>query len=163
VTTAPATTANDFDFLLGSWRISNRRLKELLVGSDEWDEFPSTSVAQPFFDGAGSFELVDFPTKGWKGMSVRLFDPEREEWTIYWANNRTGLLQAPVVGRFVDGRGEFYGDDTHDATPEGTPVRARYLWTEITERSARWEQAFSVDGERTWETNWIMELERVDA
>jgi hypothetical protein len=67
-----------------------------------------------------------------------------------------------VVGRFADGRGEFYGDDTHDGTPGGTPVRARYIWTVVDDRSARWEQAFSVDGERTWETNWIMDLERVD-
>jgi hypothetical protein len=61
-----------------------------------------------------------------------------------------------VVGRFSGGRGEFYGDDTH----EGTPIRVRYIWSDITPTSARWEQAFSVDGEKTWETNWIMEFTR---
>jgi hypothetical protein len=163
VSTSTATTTNDFDFLVGSWNVASRRLKELLVGSDEWDEFPGRSTCRRFFDGAGSFDVVDFPTKGWRGISLRLFDPKREEWTIYWANSRTGLLQPPVVGRFVDGRGEFYGDDTHDGTPDGTPVRARFLWTDITDDSAHWEQAFSVDGGRTWETNWIMDLRRADS
>ena len=79
-----------------------------------------------------------------------------EEWTIYWANSSTGRLEPPVTGRFVDGRGEFSGDDTH----EGMPVRVRYVWSEITPSSARWEQAFSVDEGETWETNWIMELAR---
>jgi len=157
--TAPA-RVNDFDFLVGRWEVANRRLTELLVGSDEWDEFPATSVAQSFFDGAGSFDTIDFPTKGFSGMTVRLFDPERREWTIHWANSRTGLLQPPVAGRFVDGRGEFYGDDTHDGTATGTPIRARYLWTRSSDDAARWEQAFSADGERTWETNWVMDLAR---
>jgi hypothetical protein len=145
----------DFDFLVGTWDMAHRRLTRLLQGSTDWEEFQGTSVCHSFFDGAGSFDTIQFD-QGWMGMSVRLFDPEREEWTIYWANSRTGLLQAPVVGRFADGRGEFYGDDTHD----GTLIRARYLWTEITPTSARWEQAFSVDGEQTWETNWIVELSR---
>jgi hypothetical protein len=162
IDTQAATGARAFDFLVGTWDIRNRRLEELLAGSDEWDEFPARSVCHGFFDGAGSFDTIEFPTKGWLGVSLRLFDPEREEWTIYWANSRTGILQPPVAGRFVEGRGAFYGDDTHDGTPDGTPVRARSLWTKITPTSARWEQAFSIDGEKTWETNWIMELARAD-
>src|SRR5262249_31837148 len=63
MTTAPATTVHDFDFLVGTWRITSRRLNELLVGSDDWDEFPATAVGQRFFDGAGSFDTVEFPTK----------------------------------------------------------------------------------------------------
>src|SRR4029453_7517466 len=116
--TAPA-RVTDFDFLVGRWEVANRRLTELLAGSDDWDEFPATSVAQSFFDGAGSFDTIHFPTKGFSGMTVRLFDPERQEWTIYWANSRTGLLQPSVSGRFVDGRGEFYGDDNHDGARAG--------------------------------------------
>jgi hypothetical protein len=159
-----ALVAHDFDFLVGTWQIANRRLTELFVDSDEWDEFPATSVVQRFFDGAGSFDTIRFPTKGWSGVTLRLFDPEREEWAIHWANSRTGVLRPPsVVGRFVDGRGEFYCDDTHDGTPEGRPVRVRYLWSDITDDSAHWEQAFSVDGGETWETNWIMDLARADS
>ena len=150
---------NDFDFLAGTWSIANRRLAKPLVGAEEWDEFPATTVARTFFGGAGSFDEVTFPTKGWSGVSFRLYDPARAEWSIYWANSRDGRLQPPVVGRFSEGRGEFYGDDTH----EGAPIRVRYIWSRITPTSAQWEQAFSVDGGQTWETNWIMDLTRTGA
>ncbi|MFI7052562.1 hypothetical protein ACIBLB_10965 [Streptosporangium canum] len=147
---------NDFDFLFGAWTVTNRRLVRPLTGSTEWDEFPATSVARPVFGGAANVDEITFPTKGFSGFTLRLFGVEREEWSLYWASSRTGTLFPPVVGRFAGGRGEFYGDDAH----EGTPVRARFIWSEITPVSARWEQAFSVDGEKTWETNWIMELAR---
>jgi hypothetical protein len=66
------------------------------------------------------------------------------------------VLFPPVVGTFGDGRGDFYGDDTHD----GKPIKARYIWSDITPASARWEQEFSADGGQTWESNWIMEFTR---
>ena len=151
----------DFDFLSGSWDIANRRLTTLLAGRDEWDEFPATSCCIPFFGGAANAEEYVCPAKGFRGLSIRSFDPAREEWSIWWVNSRDGRLQPPVHGRFDAERlGTFYGDDTHDGTPDGTPVRVRYLWSRITPVSARWEQAFSVDGEQTWETNWIMDLTR---
>lgn len=86
----------------------------------------------------------------------RLFDVERREWSLYWANSRTGRLFPPVVGTFAGGRGDFYGDDTHD----GTPIKAHYIWSDITPTSARWEQEFSVDGGLTWESNWTMDFTR---
>jgi hypothetical protein len=147
---------NDFDFLVGTWSVANRRLTERLAGSDDWEEFPGSAVAWRFFGGAGSFDEITFPTKGHSGMTVRLYDPVRREWSLYWANSKDGLLQPPVTGRFEGGRGEFYGDDTW----EGKPIRVRYIWSEVTPTSARWEQAFSTDGERTWETNWIMQFSR---
>lgn len=149
---ASPTMSNDFDFLHGNWDVVNRRLVKRLVGSDEWDEFPATSTCHGFFGGAGSFDEITFPTKGWSGATCRMFNPETEEWSIYWVNSRTGLLQSPVFGRFTDGVGTFYGDDEDD----GTPVRVRYIWSKITTSSALWEQAFSTDAGQTWETNWTM-------
>lgn len=148
--------AHDFDFLIGSWEVSNRRLKTLLSGSDDWDAFPATSVCHSLFGGTANVDEIVFPTKGFAGATLRLFDHEHEEWSLYWASSRTGTLFPPVVGGFRDGRGDFYGDDEH----EGTPIRAHFVWSEITGTSARWEQEFSADGGETWETNWIMELSR---
>lgn len=143
---------SDFDFLHGSWDVVNRRLVNRLSGSDEWEEFPSVAVCHGFFEGAGIFDEIVFPTKGFRGATLRIFDTQRERWAIYWVNSESGTLQAPVFGTFTDGKGVFYGDDFH----EGTPIRMRFVWSEITPVSALWEQAFSADGEKTWETNWTM-------
>ena len=146
----------DFDFYVGTWDVVNRRLTKRHVGSDDWDEFPAVSVAQSFFNGGGNFDEISFPTKGWSGCTLRLFDPKTEEWSLYWVNSREGLLTTPTVGRFENGVGEFYCDDID----EGIPVRVRYRWSDMTADSAHWEQAFSTDGEKTWETNWIMDSRR---
>jgi len=150
----PMTT--DFDFLVGRWTIRNRRLKSRLTGSDDWEEFDATTVARSHFNGGISIDEHTFPT-GRRGMSVRLYDVAAREWAIYWVDSRDGRLGPPVRGGFTDGAGEFYGDDEHD----GTPVRVRFLWTDITDTSAHWEQAFSTDAGQTWETNWTMDLTRL--
>jgi hypothetical protein len=147
---------NDFDFLTGSWDVANRWRTDFLDETSEWEEFPAVSHASRHFDGGANFDEITFQTKGFAGLTLRLYDPERQEWSLYWSSKRTGKLFPPVVGRFTDGRGEFYGDDTH----AGKEIRARFIWSGITETSARWEQAFSMDGEKTWITNWIMDLTR---
>jgi hypothetical protein len=146
----------DFDFFVGSWDVRHRRLREWLAGCDDWDEFGSTTECWSLFGGAANVDELSVPERGFTGMSLRLFDPARGDWSIYWASSRDGRLQPPVTGRFRDGVGLFHGDDVY----EGRPVRVRYTWSGITPGSARWEQAFSADGERTWEVNWIMDFTR---
>ena len=41
---------------------------------------------------------------------------------------------------------------------EGRPITVRFTWSGIDTPEPRWEQAFSDDGGRTWETNWIMQF-----
>jgi hypothetical protein len=145
----------DFDFLIGSWKVANRRLKQRLVGSTDWEEFTAESVAWSLLDGAANIDQFTFPD-GTSALTLRLYQPDREQWSLSWATSAEGSLFPPVVGAFSDGEGVFYGDDVQD----GIPVRVRYIWSEITPASAHWEQAFSADQEQTWETNWIMELVR---
>ena len=116
---------------------------------------PRRRPGQGHFGGAANFDEIDFPTKGFSGLTLRLYDPARAQWSLYWASRRTGTLVPPVVGRFINGRGEFYGDDTYN----GKDIRARFVSGRISPAdSAHWEQAFSVDQEQTWLTNWIMEI-----
>jgi hypothetical protein len=147
---------HDFDFLVGTWDVHNRRLKARHVGSDEWDEFPARASMRLVLGGLGNVDEIDFPTKGWSGATLRLFDPARRQWWIYWVNSRDGIMLPPVVGGFTGDRGDFFGDDTDD----GRPIRVRYRWTRLVDGFARWEQAFSLDGEASWETNWVMEMRR---
>ena len=90
-------------------------------------------------------------------ITLRLFNPESKEWSIYWSTNLTGTLDVPMMGSFKDGRGEFYSQEVF----EGRHIYNHFIWSKITPSSCQWEQAFSVDGGKSWETNWIMEFERV--
>ena len=148
--------SRDFDFLIGSWTLANRRLTKVLAGGNEWEEFPSHTTCWPIFDRAGNIDELACPAKGFFGLTVRLFDPAQQEWSLYWFSSRTPAIDPPVVGRFVDGVGQFFNDDTF----EGIPIRCRFLWSDITPDSAHWEQAFSTDGGETWETNWVNDLTR---
>ena len=151
-------TANDFDFWFGSWEVRNRWLRRRLAGSDDWEEFRSTVVARPLLDGVGNED--EFRTDhagGFVGMSFRFFDPERRRWSIYWADSRRpGELDPPVFGTFDGDVGVFEGEDVH----KGRPILVRFTWTGVTTPTPRWEQAFSDDGGRKWETNWIMDFTR---
>jgi hypothetical protein len=151
---------NGFSFLTGTFDVVNRWRRDFLDpgdGDDRWEEFPGVSRASVHFDGGASFDEIEFPTKGFAGLTLRLYDPAADTWSLYWSSKRTGTLFPPVVGRFgPDGVGVFHGDDTHD----GRPVRVRFVWSEITATGAHWAQAFSVDDGRTWLDNWHMYLTR---
>jgi hypothetical protein len=153
----PAGGAHDFDFFAGGWTTRQRRLKVRGAGADDWEEFPGTLCMTPYLDGRATVDELVFPTKGWAGMTVRLFDVEKRQWSIYWVSSRTGRLGTPVVGGFRGARGEFYGDDEDG----GRAVRVRYAWTKLDADHARWEQAFSYDG-KAWEVNWTADFVRAD-
>lgn len=147
----------DFDFLVGTWDIDNRTLVRRLAGSDEWREFRSTSRCWRMFDGDANVDEFVLPD-GVRGMTTRLRDPRTGVWSLHWSSNRASGFEPPVFGWFArDGVGTFLGDDHHGERP----IRVRYVWSRVTPTSCRWEQAWSLDGELTWETNWIMDFTRV--
>ncbi|MFJ8535252.1 hypothetical protein [Streptomyces sp. NPDC093591] len=147
---------HDFDFFHGAWDVLNRRRTDFLNPDSDWEEFPATSRCWPLFDGTANLDEIDMPRLSAKGATLRLFDRETEQWSLNWASSISGTLFPPVFGRFEGGRGEFYGDDTHD----GKDVRVRFVWSGVSVESARWEQAFSVGEGRTWLTNWTMDFTR---
>jgi hypothetical protein len=149
----------DFDFLPGLWRVASRRLVDTLdPACTEWEEFEATSEARTILGGAGNIDHFRVEGHEYEGFSLRLYDPDEDLWRIWWSSTaRPGRLDPPVEGRFAeDGRARFECDDVL----EGVPISMRFDWSEITESSARWEQAFSFDRGDTWKTNWIMLLSR---
>lgn len=142
-----------FDFLVGEWTVANRRLTTPLSGRDEWYETGATACSMTLHNGAISIDEMWYPEQGFAGTSIRVHDASADDWTIYWVNSRTGHLQPPVRGRWgQDGVFTATGPDTFG----GREIIARYRWHSISAASATWEQAFSVDEEKTWETNWVM-------
>lgn len=149
----------DFDFLVGTWQVHNRRLKQRLVGSTNWEEFENSLVNWPVLGGFGNVgdNVFHAPGGTYRGVSLRSYDRDTRQWLSWWVDDRNPThLTSPLRGSFEDGVGTFIGDDVFD----GKPIKVRSQWSRVTPTSARWEQASSIDGGRTWETNWISELSR---
>jgi hypothetical protein len=149
---------HDFDFLHGRWHTRQRKLRKWLAGCEEWDEFPADLHCQPVIGGLGNFDELASPAMRYTGLALRLYDDATQDWSIYWVVGGVAELAPPVVGHFADGVGDFFGPDTH----EGTPVLVRYRWSDITETTASWAQAFSTDDGATWETNWTAQFTRAE-
>ena len=149
---------NDFDFFIGKWRVHHRRLKERLAHSNDWEEFEGTSTVQKILGGLGNMDdnVIELPSGTYRAATIRTYDPAKQRWTIWWIDSRDpGHLDPPVVGRFEKGAGTFYAEDEF----KGKPIRVRYLWN-ASPKTPHWEQAFSDDGGKTWETNWTMDFTR---
>jgi hypothetical protein len=168
---APAATAlpqrdgsHDFDFLIGDWKAHARALRNRLDGSNnpkDWVDQEGVSNHKKLLDSNANFE--EFDVYGVqlhnrnKGQTLRLYNPETHQWSIYLVDVDKGTLDLPpVVGQFTGNRGEFYNQDTY----KGRAIYVRYVWLNISPKSARMEQSWSADGGKTWEVNWICELTR---
>lgn len=163
---APATTpdavapdgSHDFDFEFGEWTVQLSRLVEPLSGSSEWVEYSGTSVVRKVWNGRanlGELEVMG-PTGRIQGLSLRLYDPASDQWSIRWANSRDGAMGPPMIGGFHDGVGKFYNQEMFN----GQAVFVRFIFSDVTPTSFQLEQAFSDDGGDSWEPNWIAKFKR---
>lgn len=150
-----------FDFLIGTWKVANRRLRSPLTGSDNWYETDATAISGTLHNGAISIDEMWYPDLGFAGSPIRVHTPHDDTWTIYWVNSDTGHLQPPVKGRWSADGETFVGTGPDEFG--GSPILARFLWHSIAPDSAVWEQAFSTDEGATWETNWVMTWIRTGA
>lgn len=161
---APSVVSGDgqrgFDWEIGTWNTALRRLAKPLSGSSDWIEYTGTSVVRSVLDGRAN--LVELRVGGAagriEGASLRLYNPDTKQWSLNYASMRSGTLTRPLYGGSRDGRGEFFGQDDLS----GRAILVRFVISDITVNSAQFEQAFSDDGGRTWETNWIAVDTRVD-
>jgi hypothetical protein len=148
---------HDFDFMVGSWQVRHRRTDP---GMQDWKEFKGTSSTRTIMDGAGNVEdnVLELPSGTYRAAAVRAYDRASGLWAIWWIDGRHphARLDPPVRGRFENGIGRFYCDDVID----GKPIRLRFTWTFTGTNTARWEQAFSADAGKTWDTNWTMDFSR---
>jgi hypothetical protein len=152
---------HDFDALVGTWKAKLKRLEHPLTGSSKWIDFEGTQITRSIWGGRGTLDEfhVDSPSTNTRidGLTLRLYNPESHQWHLYWANAKKGMLDLPpTIGSFKNGRGEFYDQEYF----EGRSILVRYMWSDITPTSARFEQSFSEDGGKTWEPNWISTIER---
>ena len=152
---AQSTGQKDFDWEIGTWRTEVRVRTNPLSGQPpKWAEYGGTSVVKPLLEGRANFvELAVSGASGKiEGGSLRLYNPQSGQWSLNFASLRNGMLTAPVYGGFDSaGLGTFYGQDMLD----GRAIMVRFVITRSSPNEAHFEQAYSADGGKRWETNWI--------
>lgn len=143
----------DFDWEIGAWDTKLQRLRQPLSGKKEWLEYRGTTTVTPLMDKRAN--IVEFDVQGpagrIAGVSLRLYQPANGQWTLHFSNLANGLMTEPMQGSFKQGRGTFFGHDTVD----GRQVLVRFLIIPVSAKQWRFEQAYSPDGGKTWEDNWI--------
>jgi hypothetical protein len=144
---------HDFDFHIGTWKTHLKRRLRPLTGSDEWAEYEGTTVVRKIWDGrANLVELeVDGPAGHIQAVSLRLYNPTSRQWSLNFSNSRVGTMAIPAIGEFKSGRGEFFNQETLNERA----ILVRFIISDITSNSIHFEQAYSGDGGKTWEVNWI--------
>ena len=160
-TAAPAPTEakqlhdgqHDFDWQLGTWKIHMSRLQHPLTGSTTWTDLDGTVAVRKVWDGRAN--LAEIVADGLSGqlefLSMRLYDPASSQWSLNFASSNGGTLSMPMIGEFKNGRGEFYDQESFN----GSTLLVRFVFSDISATSGRDEQAFSDDGGKSWEVNWI--------
>ncbi|MCI4566706.1 hypothetical protein [Lysobacter sp. CFH 32150] len=144
---------HDFDFEIGTWKTHLKRLVHPLSGSSEWTEYEGITTVRKVWNGrANLVELTaDGPAGHFEGLNLRLYNPQSRQWSLNFSNARVGTMGPPTIGEFKNGRGEFYNQEEFN----GRAVLVRFVIIPIDDNTIRFEQAFSDDGGKTWEVNWI--------
>jgi hypothetical protein len=163
ITASAASSASDFDFLVGKWKMHNRRLNKRLEGCQEWTEFESTDENSKILSGTADIDTYSTTAmpgqegKLFEGVTLRLFNPKTRLWSLYWVASNVGVLDPPVVGSFENGVGHFFTRDTF----QGKPIIMMFRWDARDKNRPVWSQAFSPDNGKTWEWNWYNVSERI--
>lgn len=143
----------DFDWEIGAWDTKLKRLSKPLSGGGEWLEYTGTTVVKELMGKRAN--IVEFDVSGAAGkiagVSLRLYQPASKQWALHFANLANGLMTEPMLGSFQQGQGTFYGEDDLG----GRKIHVRFLIIPVTPDQWRFEQAYSADEGKTWETNWI--------
>ncbi|HMA51127.1 MAG TPA: hypothetical protein VKP60_15320, partial [Magnetospirillaceae bacterium] len=90
---------HDFDFLTGSWKVHLKRRLEPLSGSTKWVEFDGAGLYRPILGGRANINEFEAegPSGHVEGLTLRTYDPKTHLWSLFWANSRTGVLEAPQI------------------------------------------------------------------
>ncbi len=144
---------HDFDFQFGTWSVHVKRLLHPLSGSTSWVQYDGTHAVSKVWGGRANLGVleIDGPSGHIEGLSLRLYDPLTHQWSFTFAQSSEGTMGPPMIGEFKGGRGEFFNQETYN----GRAVLVRSITSDITPTSYRDEYAYSADGGKTWETNWI--------
>ena len=160
--------SHDFDFLIGDWNAHLRRMIDRKTGvttsdprTGTWVEYDGVCNDKKLLDTNANFEQFDVQASRthlrFRGQALRMYNPVSRQWSIYGLDLDKGELDLPpVIGEFTGKRGEFFDSELRN----GRMVQVRYVWSDVSPKSAHMEQSFSPDGGKNWAVNWIVVLSR---
>jgi ketosteroid isomerase-like protein len=157
--TAPG--ADAFDFWLGDWNVAQR----IWSGeSDDFEEFTGRTRVRGIEQGGALVESYDAEARFfWLGMeqprrvraaSVRLWDPARSEWRIYWMDSVGGAFDRPFRGSFVGGEGVF------EVVDEAAGRTRRIVFRPVSEDAVDWELEVRSTGADAGQSLWTIAFRR---
>ena len=152
--TMPHEGSKEFDFTFGTWTEHSRRLLHPLTGSDKWVEWDGRTVVRKIWGGKAS--MAEFkgttPSGPLELIALRVFNPQTHQWSLNFATSTVGKLNdVTAVGDFKNGRIDFYDQEPLN----GRSILVRFSVYSTGHTTHVSEQAFSADGGKTWEVNWI--------
>jgi len=149
---------HDFDFNFGTWKTHIKRILDPLSGATKSIELNGTVTVRRVWDGRAQLEEIeaDGPNGHWEGMTLFLYNPQARQWSQSFVNSKSGVLTAPLLGAFKDGRGELFATDTFN----DRSVLVRTVWSDIKPNSHHFEQSYSDDGGKTWAPAFVATLTR---
>jgi hypothetical protein len=150
-----------FDWEFGDWKINIKRLKNPLSGSTTWTDLSATVSQRKIWDGRANLAEVvtDGPNGRLEFLALRLYNPQTNQWTLNFASSNSGIFNVPMFGEFKNGVGVFYDQEPFN----DRAILVRFTFAAATSNSGRTdEQAFSNDGGKTWEINWVNDYKKVN-
>jgi hypothetical protein len=149
---------HDFDFDVGVWHTHIKRIKDPLEGGTHVIELEGTVSVHRVWGGKAQLEEIetDGPEGHWEGMTLFLYNPKAQQWSMNFINSQVGELSSPIIGEFKDGRAELFSQDTLG----GRAILVRGVWSDITADSHTYAESYSPDGGKSWAPYFVAHLTR---
>jgi hypothetical protein len=154
----PRDGAHDFDFARGTWHTHATQVLDPFDGGSHTVTMDGTKTARAVWGGRAWLEEIeaDGPNGHWEGATLFVYNVKAGQWSQTYIDG-SGEVEAPTIGGFKDGRGEFFGTTVH----EGRTVLVRGVWSDITAKSHHFEISYSRDGGRIWAAAFKADLTRI--
>ena len=143
-----APEAGQFDFWIGDWNLEWRDQKgEILHGSNSVRKILGSCVIEENFK--------DEAAPPFMGKSHSVYNNKISKWQQTWVDNQGGYLD--FTGGFSDGKMIL---SRALISKNGTKIRQRMVFFNISKDSFTWDWENSTDDEKTWNLLWRINYKR---
>lgn len=151
--------SHDFDFARGAWHTHATKVLDPFDGGTHTVTMDGTKTARPVWGGRAWLEEIeaDGPNGHWEGATLFVYNAKAGQWSQMYIDGASGEIEAPTIGSFKDGRGEFFGTTVF----KGRTMLVRGVWSGITTNAHHYEISYSQDGGQTWAVAFKADLTRI--